>query len=124
MANLVPTEAKPALNLLDQAFKKPQYDARLADTKYNYYFPCSGTKNTTCLRWVIPHKRGPYVQDVSQLILAPEIHITNRDKSSTPGMDVRSGPCNNFIFSIFGSLRISYNNVCVCIVFHTMNRYE
>ena len=118
MANLVPTEAKPALNLLDQAFKKPQFDVRLSDTKYNYYFPCSGTKNTTCLRWVIPHKRGPFVQDVSQLILAPEITITNRDKTSTPGMDVRSGPCNNFIFSIFAALRISYNNVCVCKIDH------
>ena len=114
MANLVPTEAKPALNLIDQAFKKPQFDARVADTKFNYYWPTSGTKNTTCLRYTIPHKRGPFVLDIKQLILAPEIKITNRDKSAAPPLDIKSGPCNNFAFAIFSALRISYNNVCVC----------
>ena len=114
MANLVPTEAKPALNLIDQAFKKPQFDARVSDTKFNFYWPTSGTKNTTCLRYTIPHKRGPFVQDIRNLILAPEIKITNRDKTGVPGPDLRSGPCNNFAFSIFAALRISYNNVCVC----------
>ena len=72
------------------------------------------------LGWPIPnsiiigHKRGPFVPDIKQLILAPEIKITNRDKSAAPPLDIKSGPCNNFAFAIFSALCISYNNVCVC----------
>ena len=111
MANVVPSEAKPSLNALDQAFKVPQFDIRIAYTKCPYYFPTSGLKNTTCLRWTIPHKKGAFVPDVSQIILAPEIKIMNAKKTGPPGVGTISAPCNNFVNSIFASLRISYNNV-------------
>ena len=113
MANIVQTEALPALDALDQAFKKPIYDAKIADTKFQYYYP-SETKNTSCLRWTINHKRGPYVPDVSRMVIAPEIKIINHNKDGPVPKGVQSGPCNNFLHSIFSSLRISYNNVCVC----------
>ena len=100
MANVVPSEAKPSLNVLDQAFKKPQFDIRLQDTKYQYYWPTSGTRNTTCIRWTVPHKKGPYVPDVSQMILAPELKIMNANKTGPPGVETISGPCNNFVNSI------------------------
>ena len=50
MTNVIPTEAKPALDYLESAFTKPQYDARVAETKYEYYYPISGTRNTNVLR--------------------------------------------------------------------------
>ena len=113
MANIVQTEALPALDALDQAFKKPIYDAKIADTKFQYYYP-SETKNTSCLGWTINHKRGPYVPYVSRMVITPEIKIINRNKDGPPSKGVKSGPCNNFLHSIFSLLRISYNNVCVC----------
>ena len=114
MANVNPTEAKPALDYLDSAFTKPQYDARVADTKYEYFFPISGTKNTSCLRWTIPNtSKGQFVPDMNRMVLAMGLKITNRAKTGPPPIDIKSGPCNNFMMSLFSSLRISYNTTTV-----------
>ena len=105
MANVIPTEAKPALDYLESAFTKPQYDAKICDTKYEYYWPISGTRNTSCLRWTIPHSnKGQYVPVMNQLVLAPDLKITNRAKTDIPPVSITSGPCNNLMFSIFSSL--------------------
>ena len=78
MANVIPTEARPALDYLESAFSKPQYDARVTDTKYEYYYPISGTKNTSCLRWTIPHNyKGQMVPGLNKMVLAPDIKVTN-----------------------------------------------
>ena len=78
MANVITAEAKPALDYLESAFVKPQYDVRASDTKYEYYWPTSGTKNTTCLRFTIPNTgKGQIVPDLNKLDLAPNIKITN-----------------------------------------------
>ena len=119
MANVIPTEAKPALDYLESAFTKPQYDARVADTKYEYYYPISGTRNTSCLRWTIPHtNKGQMVPDLNRMILAADLKVTNRSKNDIPPIEVISGPCNNFLFSIFSSLRISYNTTTVLKLDH------
>ena len=47
MNNLIQMEAKLALDYLGSAFTKPQYKARASDTKYEYYWPISGTGNTS-----------------------------------------------------------------------------
>ena len=75
MSNVIPTDASPALDALDSAWTKPQYDARIADTKYEYYYPISGTRNTSCLRWTIPHNsKGQMVPDLNKMVLSL-IHI-------------------------------------------------
>ena len=118
MANVVSKDAQPTIDYLASAFKKPTYDARIADTKYDYFYPISGTKNTSCLRWTIPHSTGGYVPNMEKMVLAPELKITNRAKSGRPADDIASGPCNNFINSIFASLRICYNSTCVLKIDH------
>ena len=65
MANIVQNDALLALDALDQAFKQPLNNAHIADMKYKYYYPTSGTKNVSVLRWTISQKRGPKVPDVS-----------------------------------------------------------
>ena len=83
------------------------------------YWPISGTRNTSCLRWTIPHSnKGQYVPVMNQLVLAPDLKITNRAKTDIPPVSITSGPCNNFMFSIFGSLRISYNTTTVLKLDH------
>ena len=106
MSNVIPTEAKPALDYLDSAFSVPHYDSRVSDTKYEYYWPISGSRNTTCLRWTIPHSnKGQMVPDLNKMVLAPDLKITNRSKTDIPPVSITSGPCNNFMFSIFSALR-------------------
>ena len=120
MANVIPTEAKPALDYLDSAFSKPQYDVRVQDTKYEYYWPISGSKNTSCLRYTIPNtSKGQMVPDLNKMVLAMDLKVTNRNKDGLPPVDnFKSGPCNNFMFSIFKSLRISYNTTTVLKLEH------
>ena len=120
MSNVIPIEAQPALDYLDSAFSQPFYDSKVVDTKYEYYWPISGTRNTSCLRYTIPHScKGQLVPDLNRMVIAPEIKITNRSKTSIPPVvDFKSGPCNNFISSIFSSLRISYNTTTVLKLNH------
>ena len=114
MSNVIPTEAKPALDYLDSAFSVPHYDSRVSDTKYEYYWPISGSHNTTCLCWTIPHSnKGQMVPDLNKMVLAPDLKITNRSKTDIPPVSITSGPCNNFMFSIFSALRISFNSTTV-----------
>ena len=61
---------------------------------------------------------GRYVPNMEKMILTPEIRITNRAKSDRPTDDIKSGSCNNFINSIFASLRICYNTTCVLKIDH------
>ena len=117
MMNVVSKDAQPTIDYLASAFKKPEYDARISDTKYDFFYPISGVNNS-CLRWTIPHNMGRYVPNMEKMILAPEIRITNRAKSDRPTDDIKSGPCNNFINSIFGSLLICYNTTCVLKIDH------
>ena len=120
MSNVIPIEAQPALDYLDSAFSQPFYDSKVVDTKYEYYWPISGTRNTSCLRYTIPHScKGQLVPDLNRMVIAPELKITNRSKTSIPPVvDFKSGPCNNFISSIFSSLRISYNTTTVLKLNH------
>ena len=113
MTNVVSKDAQPSIDYLASAFKKPEFDARIAETKYEFFYPISGTKNCQTLRYTIPHNMGRYVPNVEKMVLAPEIRITNRAKTARPTDDIKSGPCQNFINSIFGTLRISYNTTCV-----------
>ena len=118
MTNVVSKDAVPTIDYLASAFRKPEYDARIADTKYDYFYPISGTKDTSCLRWTIPHNNGQYVPNVEKMVLAVDLKITNADKSGVPAAGIESGPCNNFINSIFGTLRICYNTECVAKIDH------
>ena len=113
MTNVVSAEAKPALDYLTSAFRKPEYDARVVDTKYEYYFLISGSKHTTCLRWTIPHHCGEYVPDIGKMILALDMKCTNSTRTGIPPIGIESAPTNNFMNSIFASLRISYNTTTV-----------
>ena len=113
MTNVVSSEAVPSLDYLSSAFRPPSYDARIAETRYEYFYPISGTKNTTSLRWSIPHNNGNYVSNMQGLILALDPKITDRECLKTPPLDIKSAPCNNFCNSIFSSLRICYNTTCV-----------
>ena len=112
MTNIVSKDAQPTIDYLASAFKKPEYNARLSETKYDFFYPISGVSNS-CLRWTIPHNMGRFVPNMEKMVLAPEIRITNRAKTDRPTDDIQSGPCNNFINSIFASLRICYNTTCV-----------
>ena len=118
MTNVVSAEAKPALDYLTSAFRKPEYDARIVDTKYEHYFPISGARNTTCLRWTIPHQRGEYVPDIGKMVVALDMKCSNATRTGAPPTGIESGPCNNFINSIFASLRISYNTTTVLKIDH------
>ena len=119
MTNVIPTEAKPALDYLESAFTKPQYDARVAETKYEYFYPTSGTRNTNVLRWTLPHKgKGQIVPDLNKMVLAPSIKVTNQSKTGPPPLDYKSAPCNNFMLSIFNSLRINFNTTTVLKLDH------
>ena len=42
-----------------------------------------------------------------------ELKLTNSQRTSTPPIDLKSGPCNNFALSIFSDLRIAFNNTNV-----------
>ena len=42
-----------------------------------------------------------------------EPKITDKERLTTPSLDIQSGPCNNFCNSIFSALRICYNTTCV-----------
>ena len=109
MANVVSSDAKPALDYLSAAFRPPAYDARLSDTKYQYFFPITGVKDTNCLRFSIPHQHGKFVPNIEKMVLALDVKVTNRSRTSTPPVGIESGPCNNFVNSLFKSLRIFYN---------------
>ena len=118
MTNVVSKEAIPSLDYLSSAFRTPAYDARISETKFEYFYPISGTKNTTCLRWTIPPNNGNYVSNMEGLILALEPRITDREKQNPPALDINSGPINNFCNSIFSALRISFNTTCVLKMDH------
>ena len=100
MSNVIPNEAKPALDYLDSAFNKPYYDSRVADTKYEYYWPISGTRNTSCLRYTIPHtSKGQLVPDLNRMVLAPELKITNRSKTGIPPWSISSRDPATILYS-------------------------
>ena len=82
MTNVVSKEAIPSLDYLSSAFRTPAYDARISETKFEYFYPISGTKNTTCLRWTIPPNNGNYVSNMEGLILALEPRTTDREKQN------------------------------------------
>ena len=104
MSNVVSKEAIPSFYYLSSAFRTPSYDTRISETKFEYFYPISGTKNTTCLRWTIPPNNGNYVSNMEGLILALEPRITDREKQNPPALDINSGPINNFCNSIFSAL--------------------
>ena len=119
MTNVIPTEAKPALDYLDLAFSRPHYDSHGTDTRYEFYHPISGVRNTSCLRFTIPHSnKGQMVPDLNKMVLAMDLKVTNKNKTDIPPISIISGPCNNFMFSIFNSLRISYNTTTVLKLDH------
>lgn len=126
MANIVTTDAKPAVDTLLDGFRKPIYDLRSVDTKYEDIYPISGMRNTTVLRYVIPRSKGNYVAEINKLVLALDLKITNKDRTSTPPINIQSGPANNFMFTIFSSLRISYNTTTVLKLnpIHCINIFE
>ena len=109
MANIVTTDAKPAVDTLLDGFRKPIYDLRAVDTKYEDHYSISGTRNVNCLRFVIPKSRGNYVAEINKMVLALDLKITNKSRTSTPPVNINSGPAQNFMFTIFSSLRITYN---------------
>ena len=113
MTNVVSKDAVPSLDYLTSAFRSPSYDARISETRYEYFYPSSGTRNTTSLRFTIPHNNGNFVSNMEGLILALEPKITDRDRQTVPKLDIQSGPCNNCCNSLFASVRISYNTTCV-----------
>lgn len=118
MTNIIPSEAQPSIDALLDGFKKPEFDLRVIDTKYVDHFPISGVGNTTCLRWTIPKSKGNYVPDINKMLLALDLKITNKARTSTPPIGIESAPCNNFMFSIFSSLKISYGVTTVLHLEH------
>ena len=114
MTNVVSKDAVPSLDYLKSAFRTPTYDSRITDTTFDFHYPVSGTRNTTCLRWVIPRSSGNKVPNIEKLILALNLKIVNKAKNGRPPMGIESAPTNNFINSIFGTLTISYNTTVVC----------
>ena len=52
------------------------------------------------------------------MILAVDLKITNKHRNGIPPVGIVSAPCNNFLNSIWGSLRICYNNTCVLKLDH------
>ena len=112
MTNVVSKDAIPLLDYLKSAFRSPTYDSRIADTTYDFHYPVSGTRNTTCLRWVIPRSSGNKVPNIEKLILALDLKCVNSSKTGKPPIGITSAPTNNFINSIFGKysrIRIRIN---------------
>lgn len=118
MANVVDKDAIPSLDYLKNPFAKPSYDARIRNTDYEFYHPVSGTKNTNCLRFVIPRNPGNRVPNLEKLIFALDVKCTNKARNGRPPLDIKAGPCQNFLNSIIGALTISYNNTVVCKIDH------
>ena len=114
MTNVIAKEAVPGLDYLQSAFRAPAYDSRISDTTYDFHYPVSATRNTTCLRWVIPRSSGNKVPNVEKMVLALDLKCVNKAKDGAPPIGITSAPTNNFINSIFGSLTISYNTTVVC----------
>ena len=109
MANIVTTDSKPAVDTLLHGFRKPIYDLPAVDTKYEDHYSISGTRNVNCLRFVIPKSRGIYVAEINKMVLALDLKITNKSHTLTPPVNINSGPAQNFMFTIFSSLCITYN---------------
>ena len=107
MANIVASEAQPTIDTLLDGFKKPEYDLRVVETRYVDYYPISGCRNTSTLRFTIPKSKGNFVKAVDKMILALDLKVTNKKKDGLPPLDIKSGPANNFIFTIFSTLRLS-----------------
>lgn len=70
MANVISKEAVPSLDYLTSAFRAPSYDARFSEKRYEFFYPISGVKSTSTLRFVIPHNNGNFVSNMEGLILA------------------------------------------------------
>ena len=118
MTNVVSKEAIPSLDYLSSAFRSPSYDARISETRYEYFYPVSGVKSTNSFRWTIPANAGNYVTNMESLILALDLKITDKDRKNIPSLDIQSAPTNNFCNSIFSALRICYNTTCVLKMDH------
>ena len=118
MTNVVSKEAIPILDYLSSAFRPPSYDARISETRYEYFYPVSGVKSTNSFRWTIPANAGNYVTNMESLILALDLKITDKDRKNIPSLDIQSAPTNNFCNSIFSALRICYNTTCVLKMDH------
>ena len=118
MSNIAATEAVPSLDYMEAAFTKPQYDSKASETKYEYYFPVNGVKNTTNLKWTIPRINGPFIQNIDKMVLAVDVHCTNAACQKIPEVGISAGPIQNFLFSMFGALRICYNTTCVLRLDH------
>ena len=114
MTNVVSKEAVPAVDYLKNSFRKVEYDSRITNTTYDFHYPVTGTRNTTCLRWVIPRSGGNRVPNIEKLVLAMDLKCTNAAKDKRPPVDIAAAPTNNFANSICGCLTISYNNTVVC----------
>lgn len=114
MANIIPNEAVPATDYYQSCFQDPVYDTRVVESDFPFYYPTSGIRNVTTLRWNIPAKKGPYVHDFSRLILAEHVKITNKARTDGAAVGIKCGPANNFILSMFKCLKIQFNHTVVC----------
>ena len=113
MATIIDSDAQPTIDTLLDGFKKPDFDLRVVETRYVDYNPIAGPRHTQVLRYIIPKSHGNFVKAVDKMILALDLKITNSKKNGLPPLDINSGPCQNFLFSVFSGLRISYGNTTV-----------
>lgn len=103
--NLAPTDLAPTVDFSTLGFQKPTYDLRFADTQYEKYFPVSGVRNVSSIRFQIPRQMGPSSLDMSRLCLAANVKITNSKKDAQPPTDIKSAPEQNFLQTIIKNLR-------------------
>ena len=54
--------------------------------------------------------------DVSKIVLFTKVKLTKKDKTSVPAPGLEASVCDNILFSLFKSLKISFNGVPVCTI--------
>ena len=70
--------------------------------------------DVSVLSFQIPPLSGPKVWDISKIVLFTKVKLTKKDKTSVPEEDLAASVCDNILFSLFKSLKISFNGVPVC----------
>ena len=115
--NLVQADAVPSAQVYTAAaFTKPSYDTTVLKTEFKDFYPVSGVKNLSTIRWTIPPAFGSKVYDPSQAVLYARVKVTKKDHTAPPSTSIEASLCDQVLWSLFKSLRITYNGQQVCYI--------
>ena len=112
--SIIDKQAEPILSV-EQGFQPPEFDLRYVTTEWQHFYSSNGIKNIDSLRFKIPTLSAPYCWDVTRMVLAAEIKLTNKKKEALKP-DQLVSPINCFLPSLIKNLKISYNQTAVCTI--------